>query len=156
MKKILFLLLSVFLVSCATQKTSSVRHVPSESILLGYDFRPYTEKGFLITPEMYQGNYDAIGLLDYILLPEARRTLKVVGAYRDENGRVVQEKQFSWDVESIDVAVAIDSMYMECVKMGADALVNFSVTTEGKSYTDYDPSLYMTGYRISGFAIKRK
>ena len=155
MKKVFIILLSVLMFSCATQKTQ-VDFVSGESFLMGYDFTPYSNKGFLISPEMYQGNYDAIGLLDYVLMPEANRKMKIIGARRDAAGNIEYEKQYTWNVESIDVAAAIDSMYVRCVNMGADAIVNFKVNVEEKNYLNYSPSLFVTGYRISGFAIKRK
>jgi hypothetical protein len=56
----------VFLTSCVTLK-----HIPSKSLMYGIDFKKYSEKEFLFTPEKYQGEYLTVGIIEYVLYPEA-------------------------------------------------------------------------------------
>ena len=47
----------------------------------GFNFTPYTEKGFLFTPEKYETEYGSIGLITCIIFPEKK---KVTIQYQDE------------------------------------------------------------------------
>lgn len=150
MKKISTLFITLLFISC-----SQLDHISRVSEFYGYDFRPYTEKGFMITPEMYQGDYESIGMIHYILTPESRIG-HVTRVSIDEFGDRKYHKEKVWKTEVIDVSAAIDSMYNQCVTMGADALVNFNVESEVREYTDIKLPVIIKGYHISGFAIKRK
>ena len=50
---------------------ATLKFIPAEEYFMGIDFRPYTEQGFLFTPEKYLGEYESIGLVDLISVPEA-------------------------------------------------------------------------------------
>ena len=150
MKKLLLVFfVGIFFSSCVT--TTNLTEIPEESNLFGFDFRPYSEKGFLITPYAYDGNYQAIGLLTYSVTPGAKKEIQ--GTARNMSGKSVPE--YKWIVNEILPAHAIDGIYRECVNMGADALVDFKITNISADYTT-NPPLRVSGYEISGFAIKRQ
>ena len=66
MKLILIAIAVLIFNGCATLK-----FIPAEEYFMGIDFRPYTEQGFLFTPEKYLGEYESIGLIDLISVHEA-------------------------------------------------------------------------------------
>ena len=150
--KNLFLIIAVIILitSCKTQQAFFVE---GREIFSVFDFRQYTEKDFLITPDKYTGAYESIGIIDYVIFPEAKR---------NANGSEVKSYyqpvpiENLWQVDEIDVQTAFDGVYQKCIDMGADALVNLSVSIEEDRYPDLSPTLYLKGYRVTGFAIKRK
>ncbi len=151
MKKTLafaFLLLSLF--AC---KTLDINTIPRTELFSGIDFRPYTEKGFLITPEKYPGEYESIGIVSYLIFPESTRE-----GIREEGTMPYQYAtiRFEWNSEEINVQNALEGMYEECLKMGANALVNFDVTMEEELISVVTPPVMRKGYRVTGFAIRRK
>jgi hypothetical protein len=133
MKKLLILLL--LFPSCMT-----LDHIPAESIYYGLDFRKYAEADFLITPEMYQGDYMTMGMVSYELYPEAH---------------YVQAPDPKWITGIVLPKWAVDSMYNFCKSMGADALVNFRAEFVTKPYYNIANPINLSGVKISGYAIKR-
>ena len=124
------------------------------------DFAAYSQKGFLITPEKYNGEYESIGIIDFVKMPGA-----VYSNLKDMEGNnkyIPEHSNFSktssqWFYEFIDLDKAINELYEECLSMGADAIMNFDFELNEDSYTvDYSNPTKVTGYRITGFAIKRK
>ncbi len=144
MKRIVILLYAglVILFGC-----SSPQALEKEVYYTGFDFSKYSRKDFLITPEIYIGNYESIGLLNVIIYPAI---IKV-------DSRLIHNGNYSswgdgWSVEKINATEAIDSMYVKAIRMGANAIARFGTQTISK------PNGYktVTGLMVSGFAIKRK
>jgi hypothetical protein len=162
MKKIIFLL-ALFTISFFGCKTlEELKYVSKNEILVGIDFRKYTDQGFFITPEKYLGEYYSIGLISYDYLPAGE--YKSVGIKRNPNynkenlntPEYIEVKE--WLFEKVHVEQVMDSVYYYCTKLGADALVNFNIVP--KIYT-YGFGIYsnpptIQGITISGFAVKRK
>ncbi len=70
---LLFLLsLSVFFFLVA----SAGKEMPKIAYCHGYDFTKYTANGFLFTPEPFNGDYDAIGLIELAVYPEVKKNKK--------------------------------------------------------------------------------
>ncbi len=107
------------------------------------DLRPYTKKGFLITPGEYHGNFEAIGIINYSLWPGAKRRIINITA-----GPVAKD----WEVENVKIDEVLDRAYKEATALGADAITHFDV----RSITRTIEGATLTGVEISGFAIKRK
>lgn len=118
----------------------------------GYDFREYTEQGFLFTPEIYNDQYDAIGLIEITYVP---KVLKPSGQGQPPNvpGYRIQSvftNQFYVEIPKTDRL--IKEMYDRATDMGADALSNFRITNE----TIYNNgTIPIETIKVSGFAIKR-
>lgn len=140
-----FLILVVLTAGCATIQQSE-RVV----VVTGFDFTQYTKKGFLFTPESYNDKYESMGLITATIYPAVK--LMPAGSKADinkyyyvdvSNGVLMIEKLYASEV--------IAEMYNIAVKMGADAVANFSIrnidTTNGP--------LKIPGYELTGFAIKR-
>ena len=157
MKKIFSLLLTIILTSCATLEELKVIY-PAE-ILYGIDFTQFTQKGFLITPEKYSGAYESIGMINFTAKPGAKY-IKTSSRLNPDwtpgstQPRVIEV--FEWQVDSIAFKQVLSKVYDICVKMGADALVNFQNEITLDPYTGIKNPVTITGYRITGFAIKRK
>jgi hypothetical protein len=116
----------------------------------GYDFTEYTDQGFLITPESYQGEYQSIGVLSVTVWPRVERrpveddTLAQPG---------VDSPAQEWFVtEDVDPQEVVDSLYVEARSMGADAIMNFRTEPVRE---DLDNGPTRAGVRARGFAIDR-
>jgi hypothetical protein len=132
------------------------------TIVSGFDFTRYTQKGFLFTPETYNGNYEAVGLLSAKLTPELKDTppVGVLNKSYGDYGMVVNGKMYyilkmgptTCYLKEFKTETVIQSLYEEAAKMGADAIINFKIS--------YFPSIAngitISGVEVSGFAIKRK
>lgn len=154
-KSILFSAILIFILS-ACETTNQLTKIPRKEQFTGIDFTKYSKDGFLITPEKYTGNYESVGLIEYVFMPEAKQKTSFI-----ENNYSWKETDklvtgYSWDVEPVSIQDAIDGIYKKCVEMGANALVNFSATTETKEYIMTKAPVTIRGYRITGFAIKIK
>ena len=115
----------------------------------GYDFTEYTEQGFLITPESYQGEYQSIGVLSVTVWPriEQKPVEDTLAQPGPDNPAQV------WLVtEDVDPQEVIDSLYAEAQSMGADAVMNFR-TEPVKEDLDNGPT--RSGVRARGYAIDR-
>ncbi|WP_299577509.1 hypothetical protein [uncultured Sunxiuqinia sp.] len=149
-KSFAFVLLVIALFGC---KTLDINMIPRTEQFSGIDFRPYTQKGFLITPEKYQGEYESIGIVSYLIFPESTREgIKEEGTMPYQHATI----RFKWNTEEINVQNALEGMYKECLNMGADALVNFDVALEEELISSVSPPVMRKGYRVTGFAIRRK
>lgn len=157
MKKSLFLLLAFSLYSCVSLNELKVIY-PAE-ILYGIDFTPFTQKGFLITPEKYSGNYESIGIINFTAKPGAQYKMsgrKPNPYYKSGTDDQRYIDVYEWAVDSIAFTEVLDKVYNICIGMGADALVNFQNEITLDPYTGIKNPVTITGYRITGFAIKRK
>ena len=154
-KGFLFIVIMTLLTSCL----STLEVVYKKEFLSGIDFRKYTEKGFLFTPEKYKGEYESIGLISYEILPGAKyKTIRKVlyPDYSHNGTRSHFYKTKKWDVENIIFQDVLDSLFLKCKELGADAFVNFEKEIIRKSYINVKNPITIIGYKISGFAIKRK
>lgn len=150
-KLILCALLGLILFSC---KVVEVNTVPRRELLTGVDFREYSKKDFLFTPEKYLGDYESVGLVSFLVMPKADRVK--TESNTDSNPWKDTGIIHTWKTEEIDIQNALDGIYKRCIEMGADALVNFHSEVEITDYPYLIPPLKLEGYRITGFAIKRK
>jgi hypothetical protein len=129
-------------------------HIPKESAFYGLDFTKYTDRGFLITPESYRGEYSSIGMVSYVLTPEATLITKKVFV-STETGQVTREEK-EWKVGQVNITEAIDSLYTSAKRMGANAIINFEFRQEERDYPFLTNPVKITGWQLSGFAIRRK
>ena len=151
MKKLLpIVLIVILIVGCAEQYT--LYKIKKKEELYGVDFTRYSEKGFLITTEMYQGAYKSVGIVRYQLFPEASYAPVDVKYYAD--GKF--DTTYVWVENRINVQEAVDSLYTICKDMGADALVNYRFDIVTESYDHITNPVTLYGIEVSGFAIKRE
>lgn len=132
---------------------TSLYEIKPEYGFYGIDFSKYSKEGFLITPEKYTGKYESVGMVEYRLMPGAKYL--AVGNYRDASGKI--QATYKWFIDKIEFSQAIDSIYVMAKSMGADAITNFDSEIEIKQISSlkYNNPVTITGYRITGYAIKR-
>jgi hypothetical protein len=145
---ILFTIL--FLFNCATQR---LVHVPERLTTLILDLSRYSAEGFFITPYEYQADYESIGLINTIIMPEATRE-KIDTGRKDEEGNTVYKKV--WVLGNVSAQEAIADMVEGAKTLGADAIMEFSIKEKAEQYFDPVSPLTVQGFELSGFAIKRK
>lgn len=142
MKYFLFVFLSLLLVSACGP---TIKHIPRQVEVVGFDFTKYSEKGFLITPGEYGEDYETIGLLTFSVYPEANR---------ENNPKAgPAASRFNWVIENINPSEAIEIAYQEAIKRGADAITHFEIDFDKRKYPG--PGVYVTGVQVSGLLIKR-
>jgi len=134
------LVLTVLLAACGSPRMQYKR----QTTLLGVDLTPYAENGFLITPEDYQGEYEAVGILSFEILPEMTRS-KV----EEQAGQVADYT--NWEVGDLDTQDAVDSLYSRAQEMGADAIIRFKT----EQFSERIEGGVRIGVRARGFAIDR-
>ncbi|MBV5334187.1 MAG: hypothetical protein JZU49_00085 [Sulfuricurvum sp.] len=130
--------------------------IPKTEEFTAIDFTKYTKQGFLITPEKYTGNYESIGIIDFVYMPQANLNTNYISnnySWKEETNLVVGQ---AWNIDKVNVQDAIEGIYNRCVDMGANALVSFSITAVTKDYLAIKNPVVIPGYRITGFAIKTK
>lgn len=114
------------------------------------DFRPFTREGFLFTPEMYDGDYDAIGVLSITILPGDIIT-EPTGP-EDRKGRLTREGK-PVHVEHLSVDGGLMRLYEAAADMGADAVVNLKI----RRVRDWRrATLDLDALEVEGLAIRRK
>jgi hypothetical protein len=158
MNKLITLIIFIALLTGCAGLTELTVIYPAK-ILYGIDFTPFTEKEFLITPEKYSGQYESIGLIDYTTKPGAiyKITGKKLNPYYVPGGAA--EKlivKYEWKADSILFSDALNEVYKICTDMGADAIMNFKNELVFDRYDNIKNPVTITGYRITGFAIKRE
>jgi hypothetical protein len=131
---------------------STIDLIPHESAYYGVDFRPYTKQGFLITPEKYSGNYESIGIVEYVYVSPAELRTIQEGIYSDGRPAVVKR----WVTVTPALSAGVDSLYARSREMGADAIMNFTFSNEQRTHVVNTKTIVRPGYRVSGYAIKRK
>jgi uncharacterized protein YbjQ (UPF0145 family) len=138
------IIIVLFLSSCAT----SLQQWDSEYRTFGYDFTEYSESGFLFTPEGYNGNYDSVGMIEVVFIPQIRKgneRINIEGAYR-----IVVGTNYYY-VKEPDTDEIIMQMYKKAIELGADALINFELVPHLLD----NEGVKIATYRVGGFAIKR-
>jgi len=119
------------------------------------DFRSYTEKGFLITPETYKtGEYESVGMIDYWVEEGATWTVEETKVGKYAGGDLVDRVRY-WKYEGVDLQKMLDIVYSQCKKMGADALINFKLTRGIETKGPEERRAYVRSWRIQGLAINR-
>jgi hypothetical protein len=135
MKKLAIIVLVVLLSNCAP------KIYPRRDIARLIDFRPYTEKGFMITTETYTEEYEPVGVVSYKIIPKC---------YTYEKKSLL-ESNFGCDI--IPSSELLDSLYFMSKKLGANGIMNFW-------YREGEVGAYnmREAFTISagGFAIIRK
>lgn len=116
----------------------------------GFDFRPYTNEGFLFTPNKYEGDFEAIGMIEVIAKPKIEKTppnqKNMEGASRVLYG---QDYYF---VHDPNPSKLVEQLYKRAKEMGADAITQFQISEHSISNNGFEvPTI-----RAYGFAIKRK
>ena len=157
MKKLILLLLIIILPGCLTE----LKVIYPVELLFGIDFTPYTQKGFLITPEKYSDPYESIGIIDYTVMPGAVYELsgREINPYYKEGSQQTQPhtvEKYEWIIDTVSFDEVLNQVYTICIDMGADALVNFKNERIELPYAGIKNPITITGYRITGYAIKRK
>ncbi|MEE4257305.1 MAG: hypothetical protein V2I47_09715, partial [Bacteroidales bacterium] len=118
MRHVLFVIcLIVVLGSC-----KPLTYIPSYSEKFVIDLTRYTDKQFLITPEVYTGDYESIGILAIAFYPTARRVKNSESASNNSDQFIVQG---SWVAEKVKAEEVVDILYEDAKNMGADAIMNF-------------------------------
>lgn len=141
--------------------------------LTGFDFRKYSDEGFLFSPYRPNDEYDSRGLITLTLTPQVKEVTRMTYAYKEsmnyretlkneETGKMTTftyemvrlangEKKY-YMIQEIDPNDAIDEMYNRATSLGANALIDFSVewNTINNFGLNHD---YIT---VSGYAVHIK
>jgi hypothetical protein len=119
----------------------------------GYDFRDYTAKNFLFTPNQYLEAFDAIGLVEVTFTPEIKkRAISSTGhAIPEEGYTIIYGYDTAYLVQEPNTKLLVEQLYQVCKEMGADAVMQIRIESE---YLDNNGHKIRT-IKMSGFAIKR-
>lgn len=148
MKNLSYVIFALVLTGCASPKLENWNSGLRTS---GYDFRPYTEQGFLFTPEVYTDPYEAIGLIEITYIPSV-----TISKTRDRPDQMYGYRimYYNYDyyyIELLDADKLIAEMFDLATEMGANTLSNFNIT----GATVYNRNIAIETVKASGFAIKR-
>jgi hypothetical protein len=154
MKQITLSLFLLVLISCTVTEP---KHYPRIVHFSTFDFTPFTEQGFLFTPEKYNFDYESIGLITCVIIPEEDFEVTKQSEQKERLDDIYADRPpntmlfYSEEIEPDEV---LKLFYDECVKMGADACINFNYQTRDMPSRN---SAYRTikYHIVSGFAIKR-
>jgi hypothetical protein len=113
---------------------------------LGYDFTKYAEKGFLITPQEYEGTYQSMGTIHVEHYPAG---ISVTASNVQAAPNLIRIGQYFYKVASAEDV--IDVAYQDATSMGANALVRFDVDASIKTVEGVERPVLV----VTGFAIKR-
>jgi hypothetical protein len=151
MKRKFMLVIAAILMIAGCKSTKEIT-IPAYQEIVGIDFRPYAEKGFLITPLSYGGRYTSIALIDFKIMPQANL---VVSEKADNSDQSSAPTVLEWHADTIGIHGALKNIYEHCIEIGADGLIDFSIEEVSDSYPSY-PAVLVKGKRITGLAIKRE
>lgn len=159
MKRIAVFALALVIMASCTVQMKEITKIQGYTIMNKIDFRKYSDKGFLITPEKYSGEYHAVGMIDFIKMPGA---VYVKRTRLDDNNKPVTpefghpaEIDKNWVPENINMDAVLEDLYKQCVALGADAIINFNLETNSVLHGGITNPVTIEGVRITGFAIKR-
>ena len=155
MKFVTMVAVIVAVVSC----TKILNRTPKINNFAKIDFTEYTEKGFLFSPYQYNGEYEAIGIINYKFIPSA--------IYKDNKttsrmkvGNKTEEYTYfskSWISDDYNVYDLLDSLYNWSSSKGANAIIDLKLNTSSEYFGyGYINPVTVNGIEITGFAIKRK
>ena len=141
----------IVLISC----TRILEKTPKIDNFNKLDLTKYTEKGFLFSPYLYNGDYEAVGLINYKFIPSATyKHIMIIDTtyYGDFNFWVN-----IWEKDRYELYGLLDSIYTWSISKGGNAIIDLkmNVTSEYFGY-GYNNPAYIDGIEITGFAIKRK
>jgi len=128
-------LFSILIIGCRSNEFSK------DTLTYAIDFRSYTEKGFLFTPESYNNEYEAIGLLSVEQTPGME--IKKKKSYMSTSYKKV--------IGRINLSEVIDSLYSLATEWGANAIINFSIDDDYVMKNNEQ----VIRLKVSGFAIRR-
>jgi len=158
MKK-LSTLLGLILIIIVNYSCSTTRNLAQRQVNVFYsDYSKYAKEGFMITPDMYTGKYEACGEISIDVFPG--ELLKEEVDKRDEKEAIYSPSTNKYIVkENISNDELIKMAVDKAKEVGANALVNFKCLNV--SYTYYSTTLNMvvtsfSHFEVSGFAIKRQ
>ncbi len=134
---------------CLLLTGCQVTHIPRTSTSFIIDFAKYSNSGFLFTPDGYSGKFKTIAQISVTIYPAAYQLPSVAAGTAKPPKGYYQVDNYA--VEKLDPAYIVDSVYTMAKNMGADCIMNFSIHTV---WTKSSPIL--TGYEVSGFAVKRE
>lgn len=150
----------IIIVSSGCEPLKTLEFIDRDEQLLTIDFRKYSNDNFLFTPEKFEGEYKSIGMVDYVLIPgaEYKYSGQKPNPYYSPNTPGSQRyiAYYEWVQDVITIQQALDSLFLKCQQMGADAVVNFAISVETRSYDGIKNPIELKGVRLSGFAIKRQ
>lgn len=134
LRSLLSVLTALALTACA-----GLKYIPPTTSVTGIDFTPYTAQGFMITPEMYRGDYESVGVINVVMHAEGKLET-------DPKTGIT-----GWHFSALRVENVVQEAHRRAVAMGADAIVNFDV----KSAPEVVKTVVVPGIEATGFAIKR-
>lgn len=129
----------------------------TEFRLNGFDFREYTEKGFLFMPGEYYDQYEVLGIITIEMHPKVVYMKGKVGPGDDYYvQRVYAETTYSKLVQVLNAEDLVREAYHLAVEWGGDGLMHFDAATH-TGYTDLGNNNSSYAYwALSGVVIKRK
>ncbi len=155
MKNLRFLLAAfVLLAGCATPKFTDF---PGLMFHIGFDFREYSDKGFLFTPEPYSGEHTVRGMVTFHLHPRVRYVkgkLPKSDGFTVKHFRVENYGEMTQIVEDYKVEDLIQYIYELSIEWGGDAFTHFEhrTLTSRTDLSEYSEYPYAV---ITGVVIKR-
>ena len=160
------MLLTPFLYSCAA--TTGII-VPQTGLVFkktGVDLSRYTEAGFLITSLEYNGDYEALSVINFQFEPSRTKYgAKSIADYlimnegQSYNPDYYMREEGYWVInEEWSLNDAMEKTYKYCLSIGADALVSFDFSTRVERLPTGEGNRIQTMdiLQIKGLAIKRK
>jgi len=126
-------------------------YIPEKLEVNRIDFTAFSEKGFLITPEKYNGDYESMGLITLTFRPFTKRN-KIL-----TSGGTEVSNLSHWEMEKIEHDSLLNSIYEICTEMGADAFTQLEMHVESVIFAQNTTQpVEIPEITISGFAIKRR
>ncbi len=143
--------LTLFLVATSLLSCSSTEPRDRSVRVNATDLTRYTEKGFLITPDNYPGEYQSVGYVSVEVEPKAEVMKDDTEPYDGmvEGPLVTSQDRVYYDPP--ELRAALDSLYEKSTSMGADAVINF----QQEGYEIVYSGASLPALRVSGFAIQR-
>jgi len=146
MKNFLAAAILILLAGCST-----TQELARTVILTSVDFTPYADKGFLFTPEAYQGKYESRGIIKLDVIPQVKRLDFAFQAVDKKAWVPLGAPGEVWVAERLDSKAVIDEVYKAATAMGADAIVRFELITK----EIHNGEILVPIYEATGYAIKR-
>lgn len=148
----------ICMISCMPSSIVSLTSKQEMYVPFAYDFREYSNKGFLFTPFEYFGEYDVKGMVTVELHPAVQYTRGHQSARRGYTAYQFYRGDERWTkvTKEVDVDSLINYVYELSLEWGGDAFSNFKAGVK-VGYTD--PGNESTGYSyyyIDGIVIKRQ
>lgn len=152
MKKLQSIIVLLLLIAgCGTQGALPTAEYISNA---GYDFRQYSQQGFMFTTEGFDGDYESVGFVRIVYNPQFIK-IPSGGDIRDfEDSRVYQDPvnpAIHWRVSEPDEGKMIEAAYQRSVDMGADAIIRFQI----HNIRIRNNELVVNSSELTGLAIKR-